>query len=97
QSEKMLQGVVKQQEEKIFQLIDRIGEVSILKNEISQLKRSLQHAETEAKVLWEELHGKEPKVDTTRVQERLLQQQEVDKLRLMLLQKENEKQRLSDK
>ncbi|NWR90210.1 SPAG5 protein, partial [Furnarius figulus] len=97
QNEKVLKGVVKQQEEKIFQLIDKSGEVSILKNEIFHLKRSLQHAETESKVLWEELRGKEPKVDTTHVQERLRQQQEVDKLRLMLLEKENERQMLSDK
>ncbi|NXG17282.1 SPAG5 protein, partial [Grallaria varia] len=97
QSEKMLKGVVKEQEEKIFQLIDKSGEVSILKNEIFHLTRSLQHAETEAKVLWEELRGKEPRVDTTHVQERLLQQQQVDKLRLTLLEKENERQMLSDK
>ncbi|NWI60968.1 SPAG5 protein, partial [Calyptomena viridis] len=97
QSEKELQDVVKQQEEKMLQLIDKSGEVMRLKGEISQLKRSLQRAETEAKVLWEELRGKEPKVDTTYVQERVLLRHEVDKLRLLLLEKEDENLLLSDK
>ncbi|NXJ73379.1 SPAG5 protein, partial [Trogon melanurus] len=97
QNEKELQDVVKQQEEKMLQLIDKSGEVTRLKEEISQLKRSLQRAESEAKVLWEEMRGKEPKVDTAYVQERVLLQQEVDKLRLLLLEKEDENLRLSDK
>ncbi|NXF13972.1 SPAG5 protein, partial [Smithornis capensis] len=97
QSEKELQDVVKQQEEKMLQLIDKSGEVMRLKGEISQLKRSLQRAETEAKVLWEEMQGKEPKVDTAYVQERVLLRHEVDKLRLLLLEKEDENLLLSDK
>ncbi|KFV48341.1 Sperm-associated antigen 5, partial [Gavia stellata] len=52
QNEKELQDVVKQQEEKMLHLIDKSGEVTRLKGEVSQLKRSLQRAETEAKVLW---------------------------------------------
>ncbi|NWT02380.1 SPAG5 protein, partial [Mionectes macconnelli] len=97
QSEKELQDVVKQQEEKMLQLIDKSGEVTMLKEEVSQLKRSLQRAETEAKVLWEEMRGKEPKVDTAHVQDRVLLRQEVDKLRLLLLEKRDEKRLLYDK
>ncbi|NWW82544.1 SPAG5 protein, partial [Climacteris rufus] len=97
QNEKELQDVVKQQEQKMLQLIDKSGEVTRLKGEVSQLKRSLQRAETEAKVLWEEMRGKEPKVDTAYVQERVLLRQEVDKLRLLLLEKEDENLLLSDK
>ncbi|XP_069729981.1 sperm-associated antigen 5 [Phaenicophaeus curvirostris] len=97
ENEKELQNVLKQQEEKMLQLIDRSGEVTRLKGEISQLKRSLQRAETEAKVLWEEMRGQQPKVDATYVQERVLLRQEVDKLRLLLLEKENENLLLSDK
>ncbi|XP_075576219.1 sperm-associated antigen 5 [Pelecanus crispus] len=82
ENEKELQDVVKQQEEKMLQLIDKSGEVTRLKGEVSQLKRSLQRAETEAKVLWEEMRGQEPKVD---------------KLRLLLLEKEDENLLLSDK
>ncbi|NXI68377.1 SPAG5 protein, partial [Anseranas semipalmata] len=97
QNEKELQDVVKQQEEKMLQLIDKSGEVTRLKGEVSQLKRSLQRAETEAKVLWEEMRGQEPKVDAAHVQERVLLRQEVDKLRLLLLEKEDENLVLSDK
>ncbi|NXM68496.1 SPAG5 protein, partial [Serilophus lunatus] len=97
QNEKELQDVVKQQEEKMLQLIDKSGEVTRLKGEVSQLKRSLQRAETEAKVLWEEMQEKEPKVDTAYVQERVLLRQEVDKLRLLLLEKEDENLLVSDK
>ncbi|NXG63187.1 SPAG5 protein, partial [Hemiprocne comata] len=97
QNEKELQDVVKQQEAKMLQLIDKSGEVTRLKGEVSQLKRSLQHAETEAKVLWEEMRGQELKADTTYIQERLLLRQEVDKLRLLLLEKEDENLLLSNK
>ncbi|NWU93112.1 SPAG5 protein, partial [Upupa epops] len=97
QNEKELQDVVKQQEEKMLQLIDKSGEVTRLKGEVSQLKRSLQRAETEAKVLWEEMRQQEPKVDTTYIQERVLLRQEVDKLRLLLLEKEDANLLLSDK
>ncbi|PKU31947.1 sperm-associated antigen 5 [Limosa lapponica baueri] len=97
QNEKELQDVVKRQEEKMLQLIDKSGEVTRLKGEVSQLKRSLQRAETEAKVLWEEMRGQEPKVDAVYVQERVLLRQEMDKLRLLLLEKEDENLLLSDK
>ncbi|XP_051665451.1 sperm-associated antigen 5 isoform X2 [Manacus candei] len=97
ESEKELQDVVKQQEEKMLKLIDKSGEVTMLKEEVSQLKRSLQRAETEAKVLWEEMRDKEPKVDTAHVQDRVWLRQEVDKLRLLLLEKRDEKRLLYDK
>ncbi|XP_042647373.1 sperm-associated antigen 5 isoform X2 [Tyto alba] len=97
ENEKELQDVVKRQEEKMLQLIDKTGEVTRLNGEVSQLKRSLQRAETEAKVLWEEMRGQEPKVDAAYIQERVLLRQEVDKLRLLLLEKEDENLLLSDK
>ncbi|KAK2537459.1 Spag5 [Columba guinea] len=97
ENEKELQDVLKQQEEKMLQLIDKSGEVTRLKGEISQLKRSLQRAETEAKVLWEEMRGQEHKVDAVYVQERVLLRQEVDKLRLLLVEKEDENLLLSNK
>ncbi|KFO95207.1 Sperm-associated antigen 5, partial [Calypte anna] len=96
-NEKELQDVVKRQEEKMLQLIDQSGEVTRLKGEVSQLKRSLQRAETEAKVLWEEMREQKSMMDVTYVQERVLLRQELDKLRLLLLEKEDENQLLSDK
>uniref|UniRef100_A0A493T536 Sperm associated antigen 5 n=1 Tax=Anas platyrhynchos platyrhynchos TaxID=8840 RepID=A0A493T536_ANAPP len=97
QNEKVLQDILKQQEEHMLDLIDKSGEVTRLNGEVSQLRRSLQRAETEAKVLWEEVRGQEPKVDAARVQERILMRQEVDKLRLLLLEKMDENSQLSDK
>ncbi|NWH86397.1 SPAG5 protein, partial [Aegithalos caudatus] len=97
QNEKELQDMVKQQEEKVLQLIDKSGEVMRLKAEVSELKRYLQHAETEAKVLWEEMRGKEHQVDTAYVQERVMLRREVHKLRLLLMEKEDENKRLPDK
>ncbi|XP_066189437.1 sperm-associated antigen 5 [Sylvia atricapilla] len=97
ENEKELQDVVKQQEEKLLQLIDKSGEVMRLKAEVSELKRLLQRAETEAKVLWEEMRGKEHQVDTAYIQERVMLRREVDKLRLLLMEKENENTRLTDK
>ncbi|KAM3661205.1 sperm-associated antigen 5 [Ammospiza maritima maritima] len=97
ENEKELQDLVKQQEEKMLQLIDKSGEVMRLKAEVSELKRLLQRAETEAKVLWEEMRGKEHKVDTAYVQERVMLRREVDKLRLLLVEKEDENIRLTDK
>uniref|UniRef100_A0A8C9EUE1 Sperm-associated antigen 5 n=1 Tax=Pavo cristatus TaxID=9049 RepID=A0A8C9EUE1_PAVCR len=90
QNEKELQDVVKQQDAKMLQLIDKSGEVTRLKEEVTQLKRSLQRAETEAKVLWEEMRGQEAKGDAAHMQERVLLRQEVDKLRLLLLEKKDE-------
>ncbi|NXD31945.1 SPAG5 protein, partial [Spelaeornis formosus] len=97
QNEKELQDVVKQQEEKMLQLIDKSGEVMRLNAEVSELKRLLQRAETEAKVLWEEMRGKEHQVDTAYIQERVMLRREVDKLRQLLLEKEDEIVRLTDK
>ncbi|NXG52138.1 SPAG5 protein, partial [Psilopogon haemacephalus] len=97
QSEKQLQDLVKQQDNKITQLIDYSAEVKRLEAEVSQLKRLLQHAETEAKTLWQELRLQEPKVDTTPVQERILLRQQVDKLRQLMLDKDDEKWRISKK
>ncbi|NXS23165.1 SPAG5 protein, partial [Mystacornis crossleyi] len=68
-----------------------------LKAEVSQLKRSLQRAETEARVLWEEMRGKEHQVDTAYIQERVMLRREVDKLRLLLLEKKDENLQLTDK
>lgn len=48
-----------------------------LQEEVTQLKRSLQRAETEAKVLWEEMRGQEAKGVSAHVQERVLLRQEV--------------------
>ncbi|RLV92331.1 hypothetical protein DV515_00013828 [Chloebia gouldiae] len=75
--EKELQDVVKQQEEQMFQLIDKSGEVTRLKTEVFELKRLLQRAETEAKVLWEEVKGKEHQVNTVHIQERIMLQREL--------------------
>ncbi|NXX47284.1 SPAG5 protein, partial [Tricholaema leucomelas] len=77
QSERQLQDLVKQQDNKITQLIDHSAEVKRLEADVSQLKRLLQHAETEAKTLWQELRLQEPKVDTTPIQERILLRQQV--------------------
>ncbi|NXK77041.1 SPAG5 protein, partial [Amazona guildingii] len=96
-SEKELQDVVKRQEEKMLQLIDKSGEVTSLKEEVFHLKRSLQRAEAEAKVLWEEMREQRPKEDTVYVQERVLQQQQIGKLRLLFVEKVEESQQLSYK
>ncbi|KAM9525726.1 sperm-associated antigen 5 [Guaruba guarouba] len=97
ESEKELQDVVKRQEEKMLQLIDKSGEVTSLKEEVFHLKRSLQRAEAEAKVLWEEMREQRPKEDTVYVQERVLQQQQLGKLRLLFVEKVEESQQLSYK
>ncbi|XP_064021931.1 sperm-associated antigen 5 isoform X1 [Pogoniulus pusillus] len=97
ESEKQLQDLVKQQDNKIAQLIDHSAEVKNLEAVVSQLKRLLQHAETEAKTLWQELRLQEPKVDTTPIQERILLRQQVDKLRQLMLDKDDEKWRISKK
>ncbi|XP_043355122.1 sperm-associated antigen 5 isoform X2 [Dermochelys coriacea] len=56
QTEKELQDIVRQQEEKMLQLIDRSREVTNLKAEVSHLTHLLRRAETEAEVLWEEVN-----------------------------------------
>ncbi|XP_023795001.1 sperm-associated antigen 5 [Cyanistes caeruleus] len=82
ENEKKLQELVKQQEKKMLQLVDKSGEVMRLKAEVSELKHLLQHAETEAKMLREEMRDKK---------------QQVDKLQLLLVEKENENMQLTDK
>ncbi|XP_058710402.1 sperm-associated antigen 5 [Poecile atricapillus] len=82
ENEKSLQDLVKQQEKKMLQLVDMRGEVVRLKAEVSELKHLLHHAETEAKMLREEMRDKE---------------QQVDNLRLLLVEKENENMQLTDK
>uniref|UniRef100_A0A674IZI6 Uncharacterized protein n=1 Tax=Terrapene triunguis TaxID=2587831 RepID=A0A674IZI6_9SAUR len=80
QTEKELQDIVRQQEEKMLQLIDRSGEVTSLKAEVSHLKHLLRRAETEAEVLWEEVRGREPDttpLDADAVQEKVWLRQEV--------------------
>ncbi|NXI38352.1 SPAG5 protein, partial [Galbula dea] len=96
QSEKQLQELVKQQEEKLMKLMDHSSEVKSLNAEVCQLKRLLQRAETEAKVLWQEMQS-EPNADTTRVQERIRLWQEVDKLQQLMLDKDDEKRLVSKK
>ncbi|XP_074870154.1 sperm-associated antigen 5 isoform X2 [Carettochelys insculpta] len=85
EAEKELQGIVRQQEEKMMQLIDRSGEVTHL----------LRRAETEARVLWEEVRGREPGVtplDADAVQEKVWLRQEVNKLRELLLETQRDSQ-----
>ncbi|XP_074915632.1 sperm-associated antigen 5 isoform X3 [Chelonoidis abingdonii] len=80
QTEKELQDIMRQQEEKMLQLIDRSGEVTNLKAEVSHLKHLLQRVETEAAVLWEEVRGREPDttpLDADAVQEKVWLWQEV--------------------
>ncbi|TFK00364.1 drebrin-like protein [Platysternon megacephalum] len=95
QTEKELQDIVRQQEEKMLQLIDRSGEVTNLKAEVSHLKHLLRRAETEAEVLWEEVRGREPDtapLDADAVQEKVWLRQEVNKLRELLLETQRDYQ-----
>uniref|UniRef100_A0A452I691 Sperm associated antigen 5 n=2 Tax=Gopherus agassizii TaxID=38772 RepID=A0A452I691_9SAUR len=95
QTEKELQDIVRQQEEKMLQLIDRSGEVTNLKAEVSHLKHLLQRVETEAEVLWEEVRGREPDttpLDADAVQEKVWLWQEVNKLRELLLETQRDYQ-----
>nr|XP_020659126.1 sperm-associated antigen 5 [Pogona vitticeps] len=94
QNEKELQEAVRQQEERMRSLLDHRWKVSILEEEVSQLKYALQKSETETSVLWEELRGtKEP--DTDWVKEKMWLRQEVGKLRDLLLRKDEERVELS--
>uniref|UniRef100_F6PFR7 Sperm associated antigen 5 n=1 Tax=Ornithorhynchus anatinus TaxID=9258 RepID=F6PFR7_ORNAN len=54
-NEKELQEVIRQQDKKILQQIDKSGEVTVLQEEVAQLRHLLQRAETKATVLQEEL------------------------------------------
>ncbi|XP_007436594.2 sperm-associated antigen 5 [Python bivittatus] len=86
QSEKELQELLRQQEEKQDQLSDRRREVGTLQEEVAQLRLALQKSETAAATLWEELSG----TQLPDVQEKIWLRQEVGKLKELLLQKDAE-------
>ncbi|XP_074119802.1 sperm-associated antigen 5 isoform X4 [Sminthopsis crassicaudata] len=94
-NEKELQEVIQQQDKKILEQIDKIGEFTSLREEVTQLTRSLQRSETEVRVLQEALTRQQnpnsQPTDTAWVQEKVWLCQEVDKLRLLLLDMEKEK------
>ncbi|XP_014717571.1 sperm-associated antigen 5 isoform X1 [Equus asinus] len=97
-NEKELQEVIQQQNEKILEQIDKSGELISLREEVTQLTRSLRRAETETKVLQETLAGQlnpdcQP-MATDWIQEKVWLSQEVDKLRVMFLEMKNEKAKL---
>ncbi|XP_032701274.1 sperm-associated antigen 5 isoform X2 [Lontra canadensis] len=97
-NEKELQEVIQQQNEKILEQIDRSSELISLREEVTQLTRSLRRAETETKVLQETLAGQlnpdcQP-MATNWIQEKVWLSQEVDKLRVMFLEMKNEKAKL---
>ncbi|XP_066492551.1 sperm-associated antigen 5 [Tiliqua scincoides] len=89
QNEKELQDALQKQDERLQLLMDQSGEVANLQEEVAQQKRALQKAETEALALWEELKGTKPST-VDYVQEKIWLQQEVLKLRELLLAKGNE-------
>ncbi|KAF5916140.1 hypothetical protein HPG69_003215 [Diceros bicornis minor] len=97
-NEKELQEVIQQQNEKILEQIDKSGELISLREEVTQLTRSLRRAETETKVLQETLAGQlNPDCQPTAtdwIQEKVWLSQEVDKLRVMFLEMKNEKAKL---
>ncbi|XP_015994565.2 sperm-associated antigen 5 isoform X3 [Rousettus aegyptiacus] len=100
-NEKELQEVIQQQNEKILEQIDKSGELISLREEVTQLTRSLRRAETETKVFQETLAGQldpnsQPMV-TNWIQEKVWLSQEVDKLRVMFLEMKNEKAKLTVK
>ncbi|XP_058019811.1 sperm-associated antigen 5 [Ahaetulla prasina] len=86
QSEKELQELLRQQEEKQCQLSDQKREVATLREEVAQLKLELQKSEMAATTLWDEMSG------TRRpdAQEKIWLRQEVGKLKELLLQKDTE-------
>ncbi|CAD7667581.1 unnamed protein product [Nyctereutes procyonoides] len=97
-NEKELQEVIQQQNEKILEQIDKSGELISLREEVTQLTRSLRRAETETKVLQETLAGQlnpdcQP-MATNWIQEKVWLSQEVEKLRVMFLEMKNEKAKL---
>ncbi|XP_051848283.1 sperm-associated antigen 5 isoform X2 [Antechinus flavipes] len=100
-NEKELQEVIQQQDKKILEQIDKIGEFTSLREEVTQLTRSLQRSETEVKVFQEALtrqqNANSQPTDIAWVQEKVWLCQEVDKLRLLLLDMEKEKATLLTK
>ncbi|KAF6299778.1 sperm associated antigen 5 [Rhinolophus ferrumequinum] len=100
-NEKELQEVIQQQNEKILEQIDKSGELISLREEVTQLTRSLRRAETETKVLQETLASQlDPNCQpmaTNWIQEKVWLSQEVDKLRVMFLEMKNEKANLTVK
>lgn len=97
-NEKELQEVIQKQNEKILEQIDKSGELISLREEVTQLTRSLRRAETETKVLQETLAGQlDPNCEpmaTNWIQEKVWLYQEVDKLRVMFLEMKDEKAKL---
>ncbi|KAJ7309073.1 hypothetical protein JRQ81_008369 [Phrynocephalus forsythii] len=93
QNEKELQKALRQQEERLMVLSDHSREVTILQEEVSQLKYALQKAKTETSVLWEELQGVKES-DTDWVKEKIWLRQEVGKLKDLLLQKDDQRAEL---
>ncbi|KAM5274036.1 sperm-associated antigen 5 [Ctenodactylus gundi] len=97
-NEKELQEVIQKQNEKILEQIDKSGELISLREEVTQLTRSLRRAETESKVLQETLASQldsncQP-MATNWIQEKVWLYQEVDKLRVMFLEMKDEKAKL---
>ncbi|XP_068945906.1 sperm-associated antigen 5 isoform X3 [Petaurus breviceps papuanus] len=94
-NEKELQEVIQQQDKKLLEQIDKIGEFTSLREEVTQLTQLLQRSEIEVRVLREALacqqNPNSQPVDTAWIQEKVWLCQEVDKLRLLLLDMEKEK------
>ncbi|XP_036624526.1 sperm-associated antigen 5 isoform X2 [Trichosurus vulpecula] len=94
-NEKELQEVIQQQDKKLLEQTDKIGEFTSLREEVTQLTRLLQRSETEARVLQEALacqqNPNSQPMDTAWIQEKVWLCQEVDKLRLLLIDMEKEK------
>ncbi|XP_069082281.1 sperm-associated antigen 5 [Pleurodeles waltl] len=97
QNVKQLQAMVQQQEVTVLQLLSERKEVENLYSEISQLKRSLQLAETEAEVLRKELSSSSEASSRAWIQEKILLQQDLTKLRLLLIDTENSKSEVLQK
>ncbi|XP_032070914.1 sperm-associated antigen 5 isoform X2 [Thamnophis elegans] len=87
QSEKELQELLRQQEEKQCRQSDQKREVATLQEEVAQLKLELQKSKTEATTLWDEMSG----AHRPDVQEKIWLRQEVGKLKEQLLQKDTER------
>lgn len=97
QNVKQLQAMVQQQEVTVLQLLSERKEVENLYSEISQLKRSLQLVETETDVLRKELSSSSEASSRAWIQEKILLQQDLTKLRLLLIDTENSKSEVLQK
>nr|XP_008118649.2 PREDICTED: sperm-associated antigen 5 [Anolis carolinensis] len=94
QNEKELQAVMRMQEKRFLQLNDQSWEVATLREEVSQLKGALQKAERESAALWEELGRTKAPSDGDAVREKIWLRGEVEKLREMLLRKDDERKEI---